>query len=459
MRRPLLAVGIAGLLQEALWLGLYRISPLRTHTEPFLAIHVGLFAACAASFVLIGIPDRRTARLVLAFALLFRLTVLPAPPDQSEDVYRYIWDARVSAAGSSPFAHPPSAPQLSHLRDATVYPMLNSKPHVTAYPPLSQLLFRGVFAAFGPNVVAMKGVFGLLEFAFLLLAWKMLQDRGKGLRPLYLVAWNPFFIFEFWHSGHSDSAALFLALLTFYLLSRNRSQGAMLSWVGAVTSKLHPALWYPLLLRRVRWPAHLAAAGAAAALVLCYFTPELALRYLDSLRAYYRLFEFNASIHYLLRFVGRAGFDADWDQATGPYLLAVLLCVSGAIWWKSRLRHDRDLLHAVFWLMTADLCLSTTVHPWYLSWAAFALPFFPYAFMFYWTGASALSYMAYAYRPVYEPGWVLLVEYIPVYALMTWEISRGRPLLWDFPPQPSLHPPGHPGSPRTPAPTVFCPGR
>src|SRR5204862_896805 len=105
----------------------------------------------------------------------------------------------------------------------------------------------------------------------------------------------------------------------------------------------------------------------------------------------------------------------------------VLVCV--LIWWRFPLRSEKDLLHAGFWIMTADVCLSTTVHPWYLAWAALALPFFPYAFMAYWTGASFLSYVAYAYRPVYEPTWVLLVEYLPMYALMAWEIRRGKPLL------------------------------
>ena len=82
--------------------------------------------------------------------------------------------------------------------------------------------------------------------------------------------------------------------------------------------------------------------------------------------------------------------------------------------------------------MTADLCLATTVHPWYLSWAAVALPFFPYAFMIYWTGACFLSYIAYSYHPVYEPAWVLLVEYLPVYGFMGWEIWRRRPLLLNW---------------------------
>ena len=52
--------------------------------------------------------------------------------------------------------------------------------------------------------------------------------------------------------------------------------------------------------------------------------------------------------------------------------------------------------------------------------------------MTYWTGASFLSYLAYHNHPVQEPAWVLLVEYVPVYLLMAWEIRRGRPLLRDW---------------------------
>jgi hypothetical protein len=57
---------------------------------------------------------------------------------------------------------------------------------------------------------------------------------------------------------------------------------------------------------------------------------------------------------------------------------------------------------------------------------------FPYAFMVWWTGAVFLSYFAYAYRPVYEGTWILLVEYLPMYGLMAWEVFRRRPLLPDL---------------------------
>jgi alpha-1,6-mannosyltransferase len=307
--------------------------------------------------------------------------------------------------------------------------MINSKSHVTAYPPLSQLLFRACYALFGENITAMKVLFSIMEFGALLLSWRLLVFWKLDLRNIILVAWNPFFIFEFSHSGHSDSAMMFLILLSVYLLCRNRPVASMMSYAGAVLSKLHPALWFPLYARRVNWKAMVAGVATGAVICLPYFSPRSGLDYLRSLGAYFHLFEFNASIHYLLRYLGRAVFHQQWDQATGIYLGLLLLAAAGLIWWRFPARSTRDLLHAGFWIMTADLCLATTVHPWYICWPALALPFFPYAFMLYWTGACFLSYLAYAYRPVYEPTWVLLVEYLPVYGLMAWEIYSRAPQL------------------------------
>jgi hypothetical protein len=243
------------------------------------------------------------------------------------------------------------------------------------------------------------------------------------------MAWNPFFIFEFSHSGHSDSVMMLLALLSIYLLCRGRKCWATVSYAGAVLAKLHPALWFPLFLRSAGWKPMFAGLAAGLGLISLYFNLETGLRYLKSLVLYFRLFEFNASIHYLIRFFGRVAFDESWDKLIGPYLGAALVLIALLIFWKFPIRDARDVLHAGFWLMTADLCFATTVHPWYLSWAAFALPFFPYAFMVYWTGACFLSYIAYAYHPVYEPAWALFLEYLPVYGFMGWELYKRRPLL------------------------------
>lgn len=429
MLRPPLRAVFAGLLMELPWLGLYAITPLRDHPSEFLGLMLASFAGCCWCFRRLEIEGRSGAAILFGFALVFRFTVLSAPPDQSEDVYRYLWDARVAASGVSPFAYPPDADELRALRDSQIYPKLNSKPYVTAYPPVSQLLFRASYSLFGPKVTAMKAVFGILEFAALLLLWALSRRLGAPRVNLLLIAWNPFFIFEFWHSGHSDSGMVFLTLLAVFLLAASRGVPAMLSYSGAVLSKLHPALWYPVLWRKTRLTAQVACGLSLAGLLAIYFDLPSLWRYVSSLRLYYRLFEFNASIHYLICRLARDLAGTDWNQKTGPALLVLLLAIAFVIWYRFPVRNARDVLHAGFWLMTADLCLSTTVHPWYLSWAALALPLFPYAFMFWWTGAAFLSYIAYSYRPVYEPPWVLLLEYLPMYALLTWEIWHRRPLL------------------------------
>ena len=429
MLRQCVRLGSAGIALELIWVATCSLGSLRDHTGPFLILMLSAFALCIWTFFCVPIRTREAAWLVLGFALLFRVTILFAPPSQSEDVYRYLWDARVASSGIDPYEHPPNAPELEKVRDGQVYPMINSKPYITAYPPISQLLFRFSFALFGSNVTAMKAVFSLLEFLALLVAWKLLICWKQSIQPLLLMAWHPFFIFEFSGSGHSDSAMMLLILLSIYLLDRGRKSWTMVGYACSVMAKLHPALWFPLFVRRTGWRPAFVGAATGMGLILLYFNIGSWLRYIKSLGLYFRLFEFNASIHYLIRFVGKWAFHQSWDKSIGPYLGAVLLLIAIGIAWKFPAGNARDLLHAGFWLMTADLCLATTAHPWYISWAALALPVFPYAFMTYWTGACFLSYIAYSYHPVYEPAWVLLLEYIPVYGLMVWEIRQRRPLM------------------------------
>ena len=423
---PILLLGIA---LESVWLALTALGSIRENPAPVLALIMLALMLCLWAFFRLPLKTPSAVIAMLGFALLFRITLLPTSPSASEDVYRYLWDAKLSATGIGPYRYRPDARELEGHRDLTIYPNLNSKSYVTAYPPLSQILFRLSYETFGTSVIAMKAIFSGLEFGTLLLAWRLLLAFGLRLDTLYLLGWNPFFIFEFSHAGHSDSGMMFFVLLSVYFLHRSRRVWGMLSYAGAVLMKLHPALWFPLYFRRTGWKGALAAATAGIILISMYFTPKTGLQYLDSLKLYLKLFEFNASIHYLLRFIGREVFNQAWDQVTGPYLGFALLVIVAIIGLRFPLRSEKDLLHAGFWIMTADLCLATTVHPWYLSWAALALPFFPYAFMIYWTSASALSYVAYAYRPVYEPTWVLLIEYLPMYGLMAWEIYRGQPLL------------------------------
>src|SRR5712692_773247 len=58
---------------------------------------------------------RSTLVLVLLFAGIFRLSIVFAPPYLSDDVYRYVWDGRVQAAGMNPYRYFPADEHLQGL--------------------------------------------------------------------------------------------------------------------------------------------------------------------------------------------------------------------------------------------------------------------------------------------------------------------------------------------------------
>ncbi|WP_287090190.1 hypothetical protein [Methylobacterium sp.] len=57
---------------------------------------------------------------ILGFAVMMRAALLPAPPFLSSDIYRYVWDGQVQAAGINPYRYIPADPALERLRDAAV---------------------------------------------------------------------------------------------------------------------------------------------------------------------------------------------------------------------------------------------------------------------------------------------------------------------------------------------------
>src|SRR5438132_10922012 len=67
------------------------------------ALFQGAVWVVAAIAVARGAGGRAVLVLILATASLLRLGALAAPVYLSDDIYRYIWDGRVQAAGINPY--------------------------------------------------------------------------------------------------------------------------------------------------------------------------------------------------------------------------------------------------------------------------------------------------------------------------------------------------------------------
>ena len=115
-----------------------------------------------------------------------RLIVVAAPP-VSSDIYRYIWDGRVQAAGINPYRYVPADEALRTLRDEAIYPSINRADYApTIYPPAAQIVFFAV-TRISESPVVMKAAMLLFEA---LAVWAMLAllsaQRNSAGRDSYL---------------------------------------------------------------------------------------------------------------------------------------------------------------------------------------------------------------------------------------------------------------------------------
>ena len=139
LRFPLLA----SLLLAGEAFGIY--AQLNRNLNGFIiaALLQGAVWAVAAVLVARG-AERPSLTLILVTAVLLRLGALAAPVYLSDDIYRYIWDGRVQAAGINPYRYIPTDTALAPLRDEAVFPNINRNNYApTIYPPVAQLLFLG----------------------------------------------------------------------------------------------------------------------------------------------------------------------------------------------------------------------------------------------------------------------------------------------------------------------------
>ena len=138
-----LVVPLCGLLLLVLTAtGLYQQQQDRIEAFVAVALAQGAvyFAACALVWRNRG--SRPIIVLIVAVAAAMRLMALFAPPYLSSDIYRYVWDGRVLAAGINPYRYIPTDPQLEHLRDPAIWPEINRSNYApTIYPPAAQAIF------------------------------------------------------------------------------------------------------------------------------------------------------------------------------------------------------------------------------------------------------------------------------------------------------------------------------
>ena len=244
--------GLAGI--GSILVGLTLVTPFAFETfgdNSFIALTV---AAGLLTIVATQLAERASADralwLIFGFGIALRVYVLLFDPFLSSDIYRYVWDGRVQAAGINPYRYVPADQALTFLRDATVFPHINRAEFaVTIYPPVAQFFFFLV-TRIGENVTVMRLALLGCEFVAVILIMLLLGRMNRPVTRVIAYFWHPLALWEVASSGHLDALMVALTLLGLWVaLAGHALHGAVLIafsvLVKPIAAPVLAAIWRP----------------------------------------------------------------------------------------------------------------------------------------------------------------------------------------------------------------------
>ncbi|WP_020568594.1 hypothetical protein [Neolewinella persica] len=179
----------------------------------FTSLFSSFLVAFGGYLLLVRKPDRGNMKLLVGLGIILRVALVFAFPLLSDDVYRFIWDGHLVAAGLNPFAELPAfyletgnaVPGLSQ----ELFDKLNSPDYYTIYPPVAQGVFT-VAAWLSPGswygaAVVMKLFLLACELGSLWVMWQLFKgvrgEKEEGKKGQSSTPFSLSFLFSFKGAG------------------------------------------------------------------------------------------------------------------------------------------------------------------------------------------------------------------------------------------------------------------
>jgi len=404
----------------------------RHDTIPLFLYYILLFAAYLFQYKSVSSEVR--VRQVYLMGILFRLSLLLLVPNLSDDVYRFIWDGRLTAHGINPFTHPPayflSNPEFEEMGlTSSLYELFSKNTH-SSYPPFNQFIFAlsvilSPDSLFG-SILVMRLLIIAFEIANIFLIKKLLTlydiPQKRGL--LYVL--NPLVILELTGNLHFEVFMIFFLLLSLWYLHKSRFLTAGFAFGMSILAKLIPLMYLPFLWIRLGKKSGFLFVLASGGVIFMGFLPFLRIDpaegFLSSLALYFYKLEFNASIYFIVRQIGYWITGYNIIYLAGPLLgfISFLLIIFFS---SSSYVKNKSIIEIWMWLLMIYFAMTTTLHPWYITTLLVLSIFTRYRFPVIWTLFIFFTYQGYT-ETGYEPNyWLIGMEYLVVYGIMIREMK------------------------------------
>jgi hypothetical protein len=275
------------------------------------------------------------------------------------------------------------------------------------------------------------------EIGTIWLIKKILHHYQLPARNALLYALNPLVIIELTGNLHFEALLIFFLLLSYWLLITGKLISSAISFSLAICTKLVPLIFLPLMFSRLGWKKssifYLVVGVSTILLFLPLLNAEIISGFNESIGYYFKKFEFNASIYYLVREWGFWKYGYNIIQTVGWKLaayatLTILIYTSWDYIQNSKLRIQttdfkvRNLPNAFLIILCIYFAFATIVHPWYVTTLLALSVFTIFRFTLVWTVLIFLTYIGYTNNGFSENLWITSFEYIVVTCYFVYEL-------------------------------------
>ncbi len=397
---------------------------------------VSLYSILFICFLII--VQQNDIKTLTSISIVFRLILLLAIPNLSNDFYRFIWDGRLIWEGINPYLHlPVDNVGLVH-EGQTLYEGMGSMngSHYTCYPPINQLTFVIPAIFFAKNLlgstIVMRLLIILADIGTLYYGKKILKHLGQSTHLIFLYILNPFIILELTGNLHFEGVMLCFLSAAIYFLIKERNTISAVFFSLAVSVKLIPLLFLPLLFKKLQFKKSVIYYTIILGVNILYFSPflsqELIDNFMSSIHLYFQNFEFNASIYYIIRAIGFEVKGYNIIQTVGKFTPIIIICFVAIVTFVRKNNVPQVLISSMLFSICFYYALSSIVHPWYVAVPLFLSVFTRYRFPLVWSFFIILSYAAYQTASYQENLTLVAIEYIIVYGVFFYEVVLGKTL-------------------------------
>ncbi len=441
---------------------------------------VSLYTALFFLFYKLIQIKKHDFRFLIGIAILFRLVLLLATPNLSQDFYRFIWDGRMIIEGFNPYLYTVESflinNELPINQAQELYAgmgALNAS-HYTNYPPINQLCFviAGLFS--GKSILGSAVVMRILiiaaDIGTLYFGKKLLERLNIPVNRIFWYILNPFIIIELTGNLHFEGVMIFFLIWSMYVLHKGKWQWAAVLFALSVSVKLIPLIFLPLffqwfvskkpldsargdtminrendtvlssgveksqvihsslIFRMTKLIGFYAIVGFVTMLLFSpFYSPKFVTNYAETVGLWFQNFEFNASLYYIAREIGYTFRGYNEIAIIGKYIPLIVVGLVLLMTFIRRNKNMPQLMSAMLLVLSFYFFTATTVHPWYVATLLLLSIFTNYKFPLVWSFVIILSYLAYINIDKADKSenlWIIGLEYVIIYGVFFWDIIR-----------------------------------